>query len=459
MLKGIILKAFARAADAIAKKAAALSEKAEQRGTADPSQTEASEQYHVGEFNPPIAHPQLILKREKVSHMNEMYTVVAGYDRDAFMRSVVIPDGVVGIERDCFKKCIELEEVYIPDSVNFMDGNTFEGCSSLTKVRLSPALTEIPFWGFRECKSLKEIELPKKLKRIGFCAFWQSGLESVVIPEGVETIQLSAFSLCYKLASVSLPSTLREIEDSAFESSKSLTSLKLPKGLRSLGERTFWHSALAGVEIPPKLTELKNRTFRDCVNLRTIYVPNNIGTIGSEVFMGCKSLESARIPLRTYIDATVFEGCEALGTLTVGEIAVDIPMPKKIVNIGRLAFFIARCIRVGKFEADPETAGLILEGNLTDTAFQLAQYGITGAWEYVAADLNRALVHMILLDRPQAFDALVERGAWLSRELTERYIEEAVKLEQKELYLSLIRYKRDVLGYDTGDTADGRFSL
>ena len=54
------------------------------------------------------------------------------------------------------------------------------------------------------------------VKKIDSGAFWGSGVVSVVIPEGVEAIQESAFYECKSLVSVIIPSSVTSIEHNAF---------------------------------------------------------------------------------------------------------------------------------------------------------------------------------------------------------------------------------------------------
>ena len=53
----------------------------------------------------------------------------------------------------------------------------------------------------------------------------ESGLVSVTIPEGVQTIGDYAFSYCYKLKSVSIPSTLTRAGAYIFDESDNLINI------------------------------------------------------------------------------------------------------------------------------------------------------------------------------------------------------------------------------------------
>ena len=76
-----------------------------------------------------------------------------------------------------------------------------------------------------------------QLKVIGYMAFRSLSLDSVVIPEGVDTIDTQAFNAC-NLKSVSLPSTLKTIKEGAF-SSNQLTSISIPSSVTFIGRAAF----------------------------------------------------------------------------------------------------------------------------------------------------------------------------------------------------------------------------
>ena len=80
------------------------------------------------------------------------------------------------------------------------------------------------------------------LKVIGAEAFRWIQLDSVVIPEGVETIESVAFSGC-NLSSVELPSTLKYIGQTAFTSNK-LTNIEIPENVTYIGSRSFNNNQL-----------------------------------------------------------------------------------------------------------------------------------------------------------------------------------------------------------------------
>ena len=73
---------------------------------------------------------------------------------------------------------------------------------------------------------------------IGDFAFsYCSALQSITLPEGVQTIGDGAFYSCSALQSVTLPEELQNIDISAFFGCSALQSITLPEGLQSIGSR------------------------------------------------------------------------------------------------------------------------------------------------------------------------------------------------------------------------------
>ena len=93
----------------------------------------------------------------------------------------------------------------------------------------------------------KNLVIPKEkngvqLKTIGERAFRGYKLDSVVIPEGVETVEAFAFYTC-GLKSISLPSTLKVLEDSSFRGNN-LTSIDIPASVVKLSGNVFNNNLL-----------------------------------------------------------------------------------------------------------------------------------------------------------------------------------------------------------------------
>ena len=74
-------------------------------------------------------------------------------------------------------------------------------------------------------KNLRSVELPSSIRAIGSRAFYNTPIERIGIPDGVEIIESQAFAYCNNIEIVKLPRSLKELGPSAFEGCKRLRGL------------------------------------------------------------------------------------------------------------------------------------------------------------------------------------------------------------------------------------------
>lgn len=82
---------------------------------------------------------------------------------------------------------------------------------------------------------------------------------------------------------------LTEIIDCAFEQS-SLTSVIIPQNVTVIGSFSFSFSKLITVKLPESLLSIRQNAFQ-CTNLKNVYIPSNVTYIGISAFNCCDSLE------------------------------------------------------------------------------------------------------------------------------------------------------------------------
>ena len=226
---------------------------------------------------------------------NNPLLVLMNADRD--VESFEIDESTKIIFDGAFMGCTKLKEIEIPDTVKSIGSSTFASmllfnseydfeylnCESLVSVTLPANLGKIPGTMFESCSNLTEIKyfdvkkqemvvgLPKGLKEIGDGAFAGSGIESIVIPSGVTTIDNSAFEGCAALKEVTFEfgSSCTSIGHNAFASCSQLENIVLPEGL----------------------TGIDNYMFMSCGNLEWVYIPAAVQTIGDYVFSDCNNLK------------------------------------------------------------------------------------------------------------------------------------------------------------------------
>lgn len=154
--------------------------------------------------------------------------------------SVYIPDNVIKIGDNAFRKNSYLEYIDIPDSVTEIGDNAFENCSSLQSAYIPDSVTRIgegAFWG---CSNLQAIKISDSIDEIGAFTFAGcSSLRNIAIPNGVQEIGNHAFLKCSALNLIMLPAGITKIGDGAFRECSSLTSLTIPNSVTGIGSSAF----------------------------------------------------------------------------------------------------------------------------------------------------------------------------------------------------------------------------
>ncbi|MBO6081850.1 MAG: leucine-rich repeat protein [Bacteroidales bacterium] len=278
--------------------------------------------------------------------------------------SIVIPDGVTSIGAFAFQNCISLTSVTIPDSVESIDASAFAGCTSIQhfsgkfasedglyliddKTVLAAALgsieegativipdgiESIDDYAFAGCKNLTEVIIPGSVKSIGRYAFYEcSNLTEVSIPESVESIGASAFEDCEELLSINIPSRIKRIEGKTFAACMSLPSITIPDGVEYIGSSAFESCfALANVTLPTSVNYLGDGAFASCNSFTSFDIPASVTTINGSTFYSCDNLT----------DVSIAEGITAIGFWAFADCPLlsYITIPSTVISIDDQAF-------------------------------------------------------------------------------------------------------------------------
>lgn len=250
--------------------------------------------------------------------------------------SVNIESGVTNIGDYAFFWCSNLKSVTISDSVKNIGNNTFYHCKALTSVTIPNSVECIGNEAFKFCAGLKEVTIPGNVKNIGNDAFSncyfeekdeddnilsESGLEKVIIEDGVETIGDYAFYMCEKLSTIVLPDSVTGIGYWAFYDTGSynewwdgtddmlyignhLITVSQNKsnecvvktGTKTIADYAFYYcNSLTGITIPDSVLSIGNHAFDNCNSLKSVTIPKNVKNIGNEAFYTCFDLQSINV--------------------------------------------------------------------------------------------------------------------------------------------------------------------
>ncbi len=132
------------------------------------------------------------------------------------------------IENDAFYNDNNITEIAIPRTTKVIKNNVFRTCHKLAMVTIPKGVIEIGNYAFAESGIVHAyIEGNSKLTSLGEGTFYDSPIDSFVVPEGVETIKPNTFYKCVGLHTITLPSSLMSIEEDAFEGTTSLKEVRL----------------------------------------------------------------------------------------------------------------------------------------------------------------------------------------------------------------------------------------
>lgn len=154
--------------------------------------------------------------------------------------------------------------------VTKIGNSAFYDLETLESVIISNNVISIGSYAFNGCTNLKNIVLPSNLINIDNCAFYRSGLESIVIPSSLTTLGESIFENCKALTSVSFEdgSACKTINYGVFAYCSSLTTVELPANLQTIGQGSFYGcTALSQITIPATITRINKGAFQECSSL------------------------------------------------------------------------------------------------------------------------------------------------------------------------------------------------
>lgn len=172
------------------------------------------------------------------------------------------------------KTLVEVQQIMNTEQVMLHGGGKFtiaNRCLSqaviaddVTAVTIPVGVSTINGNVFHRKKNLRSVTFSKDVRKIGSDAFSGTGIENLVLPEGVEVIGDRAFRSCIDLKSVSLPSTLKRIGYAAFSECKNLKHIQLPEGLEEIDGSAFSNSGIIDISIPDSLLYLGENVFYGC---------------------------------------------------------------------------------------------------------------------------------------------------------------------------------------------------
>lgn len=247
----------------------------------------------------------------------------------------------------------QVETVTFSDNITEIPAFFFANDTALHTITIPNTVTKIGGGAFFRCSNLRSVTLPEHLMIIDTCVFQESGIDTLIIPNGVTRICQNAFRNS-KLHYIEIPESVTEIESGAFAGCN-LGALRLPDDLTVLPDYLFtasggnsWdNSSVRSLTIGKNIRECHGSTFSYCVIDSIIYNARNVvsaslpSSVISIIFgdsvevipdnlcAGTNIFKAILPNTVTKIGNWAFSGCANLSEIVLGD---------SITSIGEYAF-------------------------------------------------------------------------------------------------------------------------
>lgn len=206
------------------------------------------------------------------------------------------------------------ESIVIPDQYQGQDvvaiGNSaFAGFDHLQSVEIPESVQTIGGGAFMGCRKLKEVSFGSAVSVMeGECFKGCTSLERIVIPTAVTEIRGNCFEDCAALTEVVLHDGIEAIHGYAFADCKSLSEITLPSKITEVRGNTFENcTSLRSIRIPEGVVRIGGHAFRNCSALSDVSVPGTLKEIGSSAFRECDSLYEIHLPKGASVNERAFK--------------------------------------------------------------------------------------------------------------------------------------------------------
>ena len=258
--------------------------------------------------------------KEPIIHKPIVKKVVEGTKTDY---KVVMENGWITITKYIGS---DEKEVFVPNridgaQVRVIGENAFAKCTGIEKVVISEGITEIHNGAFFGCKSLKKVILPTTLQKLGNLpleltemniwedpqyngVFESCAIEEIQLPASLIYIGGNAFRNCNKLCKINLPNKIKTLPECCFAGCIALEEVLLPDNMNSIGECAFYDTGIMCIDIPASVTEIKRAAFKKCKRLTKVLLHEGLQTIKDGAFSECISLCEIKIPKSVIMKGT-----------------------------------------------------------------------------------------------------------------------------------------------------------
>ena len=225
----------------------------------------------------------------------------------------------------------------IPDDVDgypvvAIGANAFSGNGYLQSVVIPDGVNSIGEGAFLACSKLSQVALSPKLKVLGGYAFGDcDSLTSITIPKSLEkttqayylqyiyNYQWGVFIACDNLKNITFEEGATKIANGLFANNDSIEKVVIPDTVTSIEWNAFYKcSKLKDISFSDGLVSIGDDAFSYDKLIEKVEIPNTVTSIGSGAFLGCGNLSDVKLSKRLKeLGGYAFGDCDSLTSITI----------------------------------------------------------------------------------------------------------------------------------------------
>ena len=364
---------------------------------------------------------------------------------------LVIPDTidgyrVTGISRGALMNQTSISSLTVPEGVTWIGDSAFWGCHSLARIQLPEGLTEIGDSAFRRTR-LSSVTVPASVIALGIAPFSDCPrLESITVKEEnpvyhsrenclIETEKKVLVQGCNQ-SKIPSDGSVRVLGEDCFRGCKGLVTLFVPEGVVTVEDTAFFDCRnLISVTLPESLSVIGDSAFHFCESLTAISIPALVTSVGDRAFASCVALESITVKegnpvyyaegncLVRISDQALIVGCK------------ESVIPPQTKKIGRHAFFECRTLTAVTV---PESVTEIEDGAFYECA-GLTSVTLSGSVKRIGTHAFFDCTELASLELCEGLESIDLYAFWGCTNLTEVAIPKSVMKFGSEIFLDCPR--------------------
>lgn len=202
--------------------------------------------------------------------------------------SYEVKDGTLTIADGAFYSCANLSNLIIPDSTISIGKKSIWYCSNLTNLSI-PCSTKVSEDGIR-CENISNITITKGT---GVWAYhknyngdqpWNRDGCTVILADGIESIDDQAFMYCHNLIEIAIPNSVTYIGGMAFFDCDNLRKVTFPNNnkIKISNDAFAYCDGLKDITLYSNNIDISNTAFFDCKNIESINISDNVTNINGD---------------------------------------------------------------------------------------------------------------------------------------------------------------------------------